>query len=75
MKNFFPKIKHKVNATVWTLLSTGVILLLLGILIVWTDFMLRLIVGLFVIVVGYAFIYVAYKLWVLKKDIEEHFKL
>jgi len=75
MKIFFHQIKKRVNGIIWTLISTGVILLLLGILIVWTDFILRLIIGLLVIVVAYVFFYGAYKIWALKKDVEKYFKL
>lgn len=75
MKDFFQAIKHKVNGMIWTMGSTGIILLILGILIVWTDFMLRLTLGLFVLVIGYTFLYLTYKLWHVKKEIERHFKL
>ena len=75
MLDFFKAARHKINGAVWTMASTGVVLLMLGVLIVWTDFVLRLVVGLFILVVGYVFIYSAYKLWLLKKDIEDHFKL
>ena len=75
MLDFIKAIRHKINGAIWTLVSTGIIFLMLGILIVWTDFMLRLVVGLFVLVVGYAFLYGGYKLWAFKKDIEKHFKL
>ena len=75
MKNFITQIKKKTSGIIWTLISTGVILLLLGLLIVWTDFFLRLVMGLLVMVIAYAFFYGAYKLWSLKKDIEKFFKL
>ena len=75
MKNFINQTKRKINGVVWTLISTGVILLLLSVLIVWTDFFLRLVMGFLVIVVAYAFFYSAYKLWSLKKDVEKFFKL
>jgi len=47
----------------------------LGVMIVWTDFLLRLVVGLFVIIIAYSFFYGAYKIWWLKKEIEKYFKL
>ena len=75
MVNFFKAIKRKVNGLIWTLVSTGIIMLMLAVLIVWTSFMLRLIVGLLVMVVAYVFFYAAYKVWALKKEIEKHFKL
>lgn len=74
MENLFRKINKKINGFIWSLVSTGIILTLLAILIVWTDFVLRLVFGLFVLVVAYTFLYSGYKLWTLKKEIEKHFK-
>ena len=68
-------IKKKINGAIWTFFSTGLILLILAVLIVWTDFMLRLVMGLLVTVIAYTFFYAAYKVWVLKKEIERYFKL
>lgn len=56
------------------MVSTGIILTLLAILIVWTDFMLRLTFGLIVLVLAYTFLYGGYKVWTLKREIEKHFK-
>ncbi len=75
MKIFLKQTKRKINGVIWTLISTGIILLLLGILIVWYDFVLRLVIGLAVIVVAYVFFYVAYRIWALKKEVEKYFKL
>lgn len=75
MSKLIKAIQKKVNDFVITLISTGIILLLLGILIVWTDFVLRLVMGLLVLVVAYVFFYMAYKIWALKKEIEKHFKI
>lgn len=70
MKNFFLKINKKMNGMIFTLIFTGVILLILSVLIVWTDFMLRLVVGLIIICIAYVFFYGAYKVWAFKKDID-----
>ncbi|MDD4332909.1 MAG: hypothetical protein PHT51_02245 [Patescibacteria group bacterium] len=69
MKNIVDFVNHKVGGMMWTLIGNGVILLILGILIVWTDFMLRIIFGLITIVVAYVFFYLAYKVWSIKKEI------
>lgn len=74
MENLFRAINKKINGVVWSLVSTGIILTLLAILIVWTDFMLRLVFGLFVLVLAYTFLYGGYKVWTLKREIEKHFK-
>jgi len=75
MVNLFRQINKKINGVIWSLVSTGVILIFLAILIVWTDFMLRLVFGLLVLVIAWVFLYGGYKIWILKKEIEKHFKL
>ncbi len=75
MVNLFKGINKKINGIIWSLVSTGVILIFLAILIVWTDFMLRLVFGLLVLVIAWVFLYGGYKVWSLKKEIEKHFKL
>jgi len=75
MQNLFKKIKRKINWTIANLVSMGLILVLLGVLIVWTDFVLRLVMGLFVIVIAFAFFYLAHKIWWLKREVEKYFKL
>jgi len=74
MVNLFKEINKKIDGIIWIFASSGIILLMLAILIVWTEFVLRLVVGLFVMVIAYAFLHASYKAWALKKDIEKHFK-
>jgi len=75
MQDLLKSAKKKVNHLIMNLLVAGIILVLLGILIVWTDFVLRLVIGCFVLIVAYTFFYLAYKLWWLKKEVEKYFKL
>jgi hypothetical protein len=75
MQNLLKKIRRKVNCAIIDLAVTGVILVILGVLIVWTDFILRLVIGLFVMVTAYAFFHLAYKIWWLKREVEKYFKL
>ena len=74
MENPLKVIEGKINGFIWTLAINGVVLLLLGILIVWTDFMLRLVMGVLVIVIAYVFFYIAYRVWSFKKDIDKYLK-
>ncbi len=74
MVNLFKKINKKINGVIWSFISTGIILIMLAILIAWTDFILRLIIALFVLLVAYTFIFAGYKLWKVKNDIEKYFK-
>jgi ABC-type bacteriocin/lantibiotic exporter with double-glycine peptidase domain len=75
MKNLLSSVGHKINGIILTLISTGIFMLILGILVVWTDLVLRLLVGLLIIVIAYVFFYGAYKVWHMKKEIEKFIKL
>jgi ABC-type bacteriocin/lantibiotic exporter with double-glycine peptidase domain len=75
MQNLFKQIKATINGTIISFVASGLILIMAAILIVWTDFFLRLVIGLFVIVVAYMFFYLAFKTWQFKKAIEKYLKL
>ncbi|KKQ62044.1 MAG: hypothetical protein US81_C0002G0017 [Parcubacteria group bacterium GW2011_GWE2_38_18] len=76
MINFAKQIKKRFNGVICTLTSTGIMLLLLGVIIVWgPDIMVRLALGTFIILVAYMFFYLAYKFFSVKKDIEKFFKI
>lgn len=75
MKKLIEKIQKKVNSVIWSLAISGAVLLMLAVLVVWSQFLLQLAVGLFIVVIAYMFFYAAYKLWSLKREIEKHFKL
>ena len=74
MINLFKEINKKINSVIWSLISTGIILLILSILVVWTDLFIRIIFGLFILIIAYLFFYTGYKLFSLKKEIKKHFK-
>ena len=74
MEKFFKAMKKKINGLILALTVNGVILLILGFLIVWTDFMLRLVMGLIAIVVAYVFFYAAYRVWSFKEDLTDYLK-
>ncbi len=75
MANIFKPLGRKINNMVFSLIVTGFILLILGVLIVWTDFTLRIVVGMITIAVAYVFFYGAWKIWSVKKDLEKFFKI
>jgi hypothetical protein len=75
MMELIKRLDRRINNVVFALIGNGFILLILGILIVWTDFVLRLTVGIMVLMVAYMFFYVSHKLWSIKDDIKKHFKL
>ena len=74
MQNLFKTISRKINGAIIHFMATGVILVIAAVLIVWTDFFLRLVIGLLVIIVAYSFFYLAYKTWWLKREIEKYLK-
>jgi len=75
MGDLFSPIKKKVNNIIVNLSISGILLLVLGVLIVWTDFVLRLVVGIVVIIISYMFFYAAHRLYAIKQDIEKYFKI
>ncbi|MCD4694220.1 hypothetical protein K8R62_02570 [bacterium] len=62
-------INKKVNGIIISLVSVGVFLIILAIMIIITTFLLRYLVGLMIIVVAFAFFYLAHKIWSIKKDL------
>ena len=70
MKNLIQQINKKVNCVILSLIGTGIILILLAALIIWTDYMLRIVFGLIVLTIAYMFIYGGYKVWHIKKEVE-----
>lgn len=64
----------KVNKFIWVLVFNGIVMLILGVLIVWTEFMLRLIIGLIAIMVAYTFFYGAYKANQFRKMMDKFIK-
>lgn len=74
MADLIKPLKKKINHTINTLIVSGVLMLLLGVMIVWTDFMLRLVMGLIVIAIAYVLFYGAYRLSTFMKDIEKFLK-
>jgi uncharacterized membrane protein HdeD (DUF308 family) len=65
----------KLNHLAWVLVANGIILLLLAVLIVWIPFMLQYLIGLIAIIIGFVFLYSAYRIWHLKNIIDKYFKL
>ncbi|PLX27792.1 hypothetical protein C0583_00955 [Candidatus Parcubacteria bacterium] len=74
MENLFKKINNKINGVILSFFTTGIVLIIVAILVAWTEFVLRLLVALFILLIAYTFIYASYKLRSIKKEIEKHFK-
>lgn len=72
MNNPLKTINKKVNHLITALSVIGVFLIILSILIVITDFLLRWIVGIMVLVVAFGFLIAAYRIWSFKAE-AKHF--
>lgn len=72
MMNLFKQINQKINGIIWSFVSTGFLLIVLSILIIWYPITLRVLVGVFVLAMACTFIYSGYKVWAIRKEIEKH---
>lgn len=75
MADLFKPIKKKVNNTIIHFVINGLLLAIMGVLIVWTDFMARLLMGTVIIAIAFMFFYLAYRIYSIKSDIEKYFKI
>jgi len=71
MKNFFTSINRSFNGLILNLLFGGLLLLIFAVLIVWVDFVLRIVIGLAFLIAAWVFFYTAYKVYQFKKKIDE----
>jgi cobalamin synthase len=67
MTKILEPIKKKINELMRALIIVGIILTILAVLIAWSEYLLRLLTALFILVIAYSFFYGAYKLWGIKK--------
>ncbi len=67
-------VNKKVNRLVRVLVINGIVLLILAVLIVWTNFMAQLVMGLIAVVIAYVFFYSAYKIWHFKNLLDKYIK-
>ena len=74
MEKFSNVLDKKLKHFTLALLINGIVMLLLAILVVWTDFMARIVVGLAILIVAYMFLYGAYKIWHIKKLLDKYIK-
>ncbi|PIR93472.1 hypothetical protein COT99_00615 [Candidatus Falkowbacteria bacterium CG10_big_fil_rev_8_21_14_0_10_43_10] len=71
MKNFFTSIDKQFNGFIVNLLIAGSLLLVFSVLIVWSDFVLRLVIGLAFLIAAWLSFYVSYKLYHFKQKIKD----
>ena len=67
MANLLEVSRRKLSEIQRTFIIVGAVMLILAILIVWTDVVLKLLVGVFVLLISYSLFYIAYKVHVIRK--------
>ena len=70
MANLIDLARHKLSELQRVFIINGVIMVILAVLIAWTDVVLRLLVGLVILLVAYSLFYVAYKVHAVRKLID-----
>jgi hypothetical protein len=70
MANLLEITRRKISEIQRFFIVIGSAMLVLAVLIVWTDVVLRLFVGLVILLVSYSLFYVAYKVHVIKKMLD-----
>lgn len=75
MLELFGAIKNKLSHMAWSALFSGLVLLVLGMLTIIKVMVVQVVVGLFLIVNGFVFLFLALKLWEIRAEIAKHFKM
>lgn len=70
MQNILSVVKTKLGSLMWTFIITGIVLVLLAVVSVWTDLLLRLLVGLAILLVAFSLFSVAHKIHSIRKHLE-----
>ena len=70
MQNPLTLVSRKLSEAMWMFIATGIVMLILAVLIVWTVVALKLLIGLTVLLVAYSLFYAAYKIHALRKLID-----
>lgn len=70
MVNFLELTRKKLADVQRVFIINGIIMLVLAVLIVWTNVVLQLLVGLMVLLVAYSLFYVAFKVRAIRKLID-----
>jgi hypothetical protein len=71
MKNLLKELESKLNHLVWALVFYGVIFMTLAVFVTFTQYLLKVMVGLALLLISYTLFYFAYKLWSIKKIVNK----
>lgn len=75
MEKIFKAVRGGLNKMIVSLSVVGILLLILSFLTVWTEFMAKLVLGMVILLLAYAFLSMAYRLWKLSQDLNNFWKL
>ena len=75
MEKIFKTICGGLNKIIVSLTIVGVLLLVLSFLTVWTDFMAKLVLGMVILLLAYALLSTAYRLWKFSQDLNNFWKI
>jgi hypothetical protein len=70
MANALEASRRKFSEIQRVFIINGIIMLILAVLIVWTDVLLKLLVGVFILLISYSLFYVAYKINIVRKILD-----
>lgn len=70
MMNPLVAAREKLSGLMWTFVTVGCLMLILAVLIVWTDIAVKLLLGFIVLLAAYCLFYAARKIHALRKLID-----
>jgi len=70
MANLLEVSRRKLSEIQRVFIINGIIMLILAVLIVWTDVILKLLVGIFILLISYSLFYIAYKINTIRKILD-----
>ena len=71
MKELLKMIDEKMSHLMWSLAINGVVLLILAVLVFWSDLLARLLLSLVILVITYSYFYAAYKIHSIRKHLKK----
>ncbi|NCU44185.1 hypothetical protein EOM71_00715 [Candidatus Falkowbacteria bacterium] len=75
MEKIFKAVRLGLNKMIVSLSVVGILLLILSFLTVWTDFMAKLVLGMVILLLAYALLSTAYRLWRLNQTLNNFWKI
>jgi hypothetical protein len=74
MSEILSSFKRKIGSIAFTSLTTGIVLVLLAVIVIWVPIVGQVVIAFFILVVAFGFSYLGIKLYGLMKDIDKFLK-